>query len=153
MPPIFREQEGMKGEGKYLVVRRDGTVPFWPAFVLGGRDPVAPWALRFYAVLALLAFRDWAYTASIWRLARNFARYRRHLGSGDPNAARHRGDAAWVIAMMRGYPVTHLVRHEEGPPSELLHGPRSGGHDLLQQGLHPQAGERGEAAGDQAPRQ
>jgi hypothetical protein len=28
-------------EGKFLVVRRDGSVPHWPHFVLGARDPVA----------------------------------------------------------------------------------------------------------------
>ena len=33
---------------KYLVVRRDGTVPRWPWFVLGGRDQAARDAMRFY---------------------------------------------------------------------------------------------------------
>ena len=27
-------------EGKFLVTRRDGTIPKWPHFVLGGRDPI-----------------------------------------------------------------------------------------------------------------
>jgi hypothetical protein len=35
--------------GKYLVVRRDGSVPEWQWFVLGSRDPAAPDALRTYA--------------------------------------------------------------------------------------------------------
>ena len=29
-------------EGKFLVVRRDGSIPHWPHFVLGARDPAAP---------------------------------------------------------------------------------------------------------------
>lgn len=36
-------------EGKYLVKRRDGTVPEWPSFVLGAKDPMAPAALLAYA--------------------------------------------------------------------------------------------------------
>lgn len=36
-------------EGKYLVKRRDGTIPEWPNFVLGAKDPAAPAALRAYA--------------------------------------------------------------------------------------------------------
>jgi len=36
-------------EGKYLVKRRDGSVPPWPSFVLGGSDPHAAVALRAYA--------------------------------------------------------------------------------------------------------
>jgi hypothetical protein len=29
-------------EGKYLVTRRDGTVPEWPNMVFGAKDPAAP---------------------------------------------------------------------------------------------------------------
>jgi len=36
-------------EGKFLVVRRDGSIPAWPHFVIGARDPAAPVALRAYA--------------------------------------------------------------------------------------------------------
>jgi hypothetical protein len=36
-------------EGKYLVVRRDGTIPAWPDFLLGGDDRSTPAALRAYA--------------------------------------------------------------------------------------------------------
>lgn len=41
MAGLFSNQPATK-EGKYLVQRRDGTVPDWPWFVLGARDPIAP---------------------------------------------------------------------------------------------------------------
>ena len=44
---IWDKTEEFK-EGKFLVVRRDGSVPHWPHFVLGARDPGAPTALRAY---------------------------------------------------------------------------------------------------------
>ena len=36
-------------EGKYLVKRRDGTIPEWPYFVMGAADGASPDALREYA--------------------------------------------------------------------------------------------------------
>ena len=30
------------------MVRRDGTIPTWPYFVMGARDPAAAWALFAY---------------------------------------------------------------------------------------------------------
>lgn len=36
-------------EAKYLVVRKDGTVPAWGSFVLSYDDPATPVALRAYA--------------------------------------------------------------------------------------------------------
>jgi len=88
-------------EGKYLVLRRDGTVPDWPWFVLGGRDPVSPWALRLYAVLAWVIGYDRRYAAGVWRLARDFARFRRARGAGDPDAPRHRADDPATVARMK----------------------------------------------------
>lgn len=38
-------QEPFPGK-KFLVLRRDGTIPDWPWFVLGGEDPMAPGALH-----------------------------------------------------------------------------------------------------------
>src|ERR1700704_5669978 len=37
---LWRNQEGTR-EGKYLVQRRDGSIPEWPYFVIGARDPAA----------------------------------------------------------------------------------------------------------------
>lgn len=56
----------MKIFNKFLVVRRDGTVPDWPYLVLGARDPAAPAALRTLAENP----RGWAWTPNTpptWR--------------------------------------------------------------------------------------
>jgi hypothetical protein len=54
-------------EGKYLVVRRDGTIPEWAHFVMGGNDPCVPPALRAYADVAEKRGFDPEYVASIPR--------------------------------------------------------------------------------------
>lgn len=64
-------------EGKFLVVRRDGTVPHWPHFVLGARDPASPTALRAYAdACGGMPGFDADYIASIRELADDFDAYR-----------------------------------------------------------------------------
>lgn len=88
-------------EGKYLVVRRDGSIPLWPHFVMGARDPLAPRALRVYADIAEAEIGDKAYADSIRALADDFERYRAENGQGDPNAAPHRIDNESVLAAMR----------------------------------------------------
>lgn len=104
-------------EGKFLVVRRDGTVPAWPYFVLGARDPAAPAALRAYADAAEQGMRlghsqrfDEDYIASIRELADDFERYRHQEGLGDPAAPPHRKDDPEVLRAMRGEPATIAVR-------------------------------------------
>ena len=87
-------------EGKYLVVRRDGTVPSWPHFVLGGDDPNAPAALRAYARSAQANGCDPEYVASIRELADDWEK--RAPGKSDPDAPPHRTDNPDVIRMMRG---------------------------------------------------
>jgi hypothetical protein len=89
-------------EGKFLVVRRDGTVPHWPHFVLGARDPAAPAALRAYAIECLHQGLDLEYVASLRDLAEDFETYRAKQGSGDPDAPPHRIDDQDVIRAMRG---------------------------------------------------
>lgn len=101
-------------EGKFLVVRRDGTVPAWPHFVLGARDPHAPAALRAYAA----AIRDAGdfdpeYADSIMELAGDFERYRQQEGNGDPDAAPHRKDHPDVIEAMRGNDSRFTVHVEK----------------------------------------
>lgn len=88
-------------EGKYLVVRRDGTVPPWPHFVLSARDPAAPEALRAYANRCASMQLDRDYRDSIWDLARMFEDYYRENGAGDPDAPPHRTDNSFVISCMR----------------------------------------------------
>jgi hypothetical protein len=110
-------------EGKFLVVRRDGTVPAWPWFVLGARDPAAPAALRAYADEAdrltktgLAASLGPEYTASVRELAADFEGHRIAYGTGDPAAGPHRTDDPTVIAAMRHQPSTiHVLPSAVGP--------------------------------------
>jgi hypothetical protein len=90
-------------DGKFLVVRRDGTVPHWPHFVLGARDEYAPAALRAYAqAVENDPDGDRDYAASIRELAGDFDTYRIREGDGDPFSPPHRKDDPQVIAAMRG---------------------------------------------------
>lgn len=91
-------------EGKFLVVRRDGTIPAWPHFVLGARDPHAPAALRAYATSMSMGSApfDREYVQSVLDLADDFERYRAAEGNGDPEAAPHRKDDPAVMNVMRG---------------------------------------------------
>jgi hypothetical protein len=82
-------------EGKFLVVRRDGTVPAWPHFVIGARDPSAPAALRAYADDAASRGLDAAYVESVRELARDFEAYRACEGDGDPELRR----TGWTIRL------------------------------------------------------
>lgn len=93
-------------EGKFLVVRRDGSVPAWPHFVLGARDPAAPAALRAYAHCAAELGVDPEYVASIVELADDFERYRSEEGEGDADAPPHRKDDPDVLRAMRGSDAT-----------------------------------------------
>ena len=86
-------------EGKYLVVRRDGTIPDWPHFVIGGDDPCAPAALRAYADAAEKQGYDSEYVQSLRELADDFSK--RTGGKADPDAAPHRTDSPAIIKLMR----------------------------------------------------
>lgn len=95
-------------EGKYLVKRRDGTVPEWPSFVLGGADPHAELALRAYADSVERSIEDGAggkatleLVASIRRWADEFRLWRETHGEGDPGMGRHRKDDPATIEEMR----------------------------------------------------
>jgi hypothetical protein len=96
-------------EGKFLVVRRDGSVPHWPHFVLGARDMASPIALRAYADAAEKMGYDPEYVASIRELAEDFVAYCTKEGTGDPEAAPHRTDNHDVIEAMRGYRALVVV--------------------------------------------
>lgn len=89
-------------EGKFLVVRRDGTAPHWPHFVLGARDPAAVPALNAYADACEKLGLDPEFVASVRELAVDFLAYRYNQGDGDPDAPPHRKDDPRVIAAMRG---------------------------------------------------
>jgi len=100
-------------EGKFLVVRRDGSIPHWPHFVLGARDPVAPATLRSYAYHARhLGFEE-DYVKSIMELADDFESYRHLWGNGDPEAPPHRHDDPDVISAMRGQKNVAISVHRD----------------------------------------
>jgi len=88
-------------EGKYLVKRRDGTVPDWPHFTLGAKDPCAPAALRAYAEEAKRLRLDLNYALAVEKLAVEFEQYRYNHGSGDPDRGRHREDDPATVAEMK----------------------------------------------------
>lgn len=88
-------------EGKYLVKRRDGTIPEWPNFVLGAKDPAAPAALLRYAQKAEELGYNMDYVSGVVRLAESFALYRMEHGEGDPDRGRHRNDDPATIAEMK----------------------------------------------------
>lgn len=89
-------------EGKFLVVRRDGTTPEWPHFVMGARDPAVPAALLEYADKAEVLGLDPDYVQSVRGVSLDFEQYRHQSGNGDPDAPPHRTDLPLAIAMMRG---------------------------------------------------
>lgn len=90
-------------EGKYLVKRRDGSVVEWPSFVLGARDPAAPFALRAYASCAETLGMSQGYVDAVRRLAGEFEDYCREHREGDPDRGTHRkDDPATVEEMKRG---------------------------------------------------
>ena len=110
---IWAKTEEFK-EGKFLVVRRDGSAPHWPHFVLGARDPAAPVALRAYAEACYGLGLDQAYVDSLYDLARDFEAYRTEQGNGDPDAPPHRIDNPFVILAMRGQPTAIDVTPDKG---------------------------------------
>lgn len=95
-------------EGKYLVVRRDGTIPTWPHFVLGGDDENSPASLRAYADEGEKNGLDPEYVASVRELADEYETRAIAIANGtmpgkpDPDAPPHRKDNPAVVAMMRG---------------------------------------------------
>lgn len=108
---VWAKTDGPVSEGKYLVVRRDGTIPAWPHFVIAAADPSAPAALNAYAKNADIRGLDPEYTDSIRELAIDFGRYaERHRlkaeegqhKAADPDQGPHRIDNPAVIEMMRG---------------------------------------------------
>lgn len=95
------KNEPETAEGKYLVKRRDGTLPKWPHFVLAASDPAAPAALRAYADRSEGNGLDPAFVADVRSLAEEFETWREDNGEGDPDAPRHRVDDPATVAEMR----------------------------------------------------
>ena len=109
MSGLFRNDPATR-EGKYpVLLRRDGTVPEWEWFVLGARDPAAPFALDAYATHAHALGMDPAYVRDLrdlavqWRGAQDAERCARTQGvalgpPSNPDGGRHRPDNAFVLA-------------------------------------------------------
>jgi hypothetical protein len=103
MARLWKHTDGTR-EGKYLVQRRDGTVPEWPYFVIAAADPAAPDALRAYADAAERHHMDPQYVADIRALATEFFMWRQwrpENRAGDPDAPKHRTDDPAIVAKMR----------------------------------------------------
>ena len=108
---VWALTDGPVREGKYLVVRRDGTIPKWGHFVMADVDPAASRALRCYANAAQELGMEKDFIASVRDLADRFealaflaATKARAEGTkgADPDAPPHRTDNPSVVAMMRG---------------------------------------------------
>jgi len=89
-------------EGKFLVVRRDGSVPRWGHFVMGARDPCVPAGLIAYAGEAVRRGLDPEYAQSVLQLAAKFRADMDKLGMGNPDQGPHRKDDPAVLSAMRG---------------------------------------------------
>lgn len=88
-------------EGKYLIKRRDGTVPEWPSLVIGAKDPCARAALHKLADEAERLGFNAKYVADMHETAEEFECYRLAHGDGDPDKGRHRIDDPGTVAEMR----------------------------------------------------
>lgn len=99
MARLFRNTDGSR-EGKFLVLRRDGSIPDWPYFVIGAADPAAPFALTAYADAAEDLDMDPQYVTDLRALADEFEAWRIANGEGDPDAPKHRTDDPEIIAKL-----------------------------------------------------
>lgn len=89
-----------KPEGKYLVKRRDGTVPEWPYFVIGAKDPCAAVGLLAYADEAERQGFDPQYVHDVRQMAVEFQQFLSDNGAGDPDGKPHRKDDPDTVAEM-----------------------------------------------------
>ena len=94
-------------EGKYLVLRRDGTVPEWDYFVLGSRDPAAAEGLRYYAFECMRLNMAKDYVCDVGRLSDKWLAdsvpvIDKPVKVGDPDKGPHRKDHQLTISLMRG---------------------------------------------------
>jgi hypothetical protein len=94
----------MKLFNKFLVLRRDNTIPEWPWLVIGAADPAVPHALRAYAEAAQYQYNmDPEYCGQIRKLAARFEEWRRCHRTGDPDAGPHRKDDPAVCSRIPQY--------------------------------------------------
>lgn len=109
------------GGCKYLVQRRDGSVPEWPYFVLGARDPAAQVALDAYAAEAERLGFDPKYVSDVRRLADDFGDYLKNHGKGNPDGIPHRRDDPVVVEKMIRAGIGNSAQEplESPPPAKM----------------------------------
>ena len=97
---LWRYDANIPG-GKYLVLRRDGTV-FDDAFVLGRRDPATPAALRAYADAFERHYGPDENPQYIAEIRAEADRVEKRVRSdvGDPGKGPHRKDHPLVVQQM-----------------------------------------------------
>jgi hypothetical protein len=89
---------------KFLVLRRDGSIPEWPWLVMGAADPAVPHALRAYAEAAQYHYgMDPEMCGQIRKLAVRFEEWRERNYTGDPDAGPHRVDDPDVCSRIPPY--------------------------------------------------
>lgn len=98
---------------KYLVVRRDGTVPDWPYLVLGAKDPAASFTLRKYAEKAKELGIDNDYCLSILQLADKFDEYKDKNGTSIPSELSNRKNDPAIIQMINGRSGAYIYTKKE----------------------------------------
>lgn len=91
----------MKIWNKYLVLRRDNSVPEWPYLVLGAADPSAAAAIRALSSDARNRGKDPEYCDDLLRLADNFEAWLSTNPEGDPDAPPHRKDDPLVVSRFK----------------------------------------------------
>lgn len=99
-------------QGKYLLVRRDGTSPAWNniAFVLGPRDPHAAAAIIAYVDSMMAAGKDSegnpkydkAFCEKLLALAELYEAYQQDHGVGNPTEQPWRPEAHDVMTALQG---------------------------------------------------
>lgn len=99
MSGLLRNDEKTPG-GKYLVQRRDGSIPEWPYLVLGGKDPAAVAGLLAYAAKAEELGYDPVYVEDIRKLADRFEAYRAESGPGNPTEGSQCRDNPEIVTRM-----------------------------------------------------
>jgi len=82
---------------KYLIVRKDGSIPRWPAFVLGAADPAAVVALHAYADECERQGMMSHYIRDVRRIADEFQAF---PGESEPDQPDQRRDCEFVHRLL-----------------------------------------------------
>jgi hypothetical protein len=98
MPGIWQIND--ERQNKYLVLRRDATMPEWPWLVLGAADPASASAIRALADESERLGLNPDYVRDLRVLADRFFQWWLDHEPGDPDAGPHRVDHPAVVAML-----------------------------------------------------